>query len=1375
MPVFVDPQTGKKFNNDRPDAGELAAKWGLIPQEQYDQQKPIDDAGEGTGLQSLGEGIERGVGAMAAGIQKVTGFGTAPGLVDNEQGEQLPGGGLGAIQGAYSHEADLRRQAHPLLSGAGEGLGMAPAIAAAGALGAAALPAEIPVVGGAIGGLLGESAAQATQTEYDDAWFQKRPMEASNVAAYTMLFAGGDLLFRGALSGAKRLIFGAEPTATSLGGRNLISEAQGAARDAAPHVAPTGGGGSVGAASATDLVEPFDHAIRTMSDKDAAVLARDANDHLHLVSQDASEAMTRVNQGLSDNLGSQLKYEDFATNAQQWEAPLLERQSKWLDEMTSKGDAIARELTAADSQAAGPRTPQGQRPSAPALDYGNLGRKAAQIIDTFNQRITEETDPARRNYLADSVKKQLDGLTNSIDSSFGVDQVTRTDLKAIIGPFREELRNGLMNPKYWGANAEMQRALNGPWTQLLEHWSKVQNTLLEATGHTAFDQMGAGRITKESTVDRMRALFSKDPRANQEMGKHLAGAFDGLQGLIEARQAHGIANTDGLDAMAGDVRNLMEDWNLATTVGVAQNRVANLKRDPRKWGSLALDLGERLPLVGKPIHVARSLGDAFTDLHLERGKALGNLWDQGYRRFAQNPALQDPSISSNYADWILDALRQRGGNVPVPPAGNMGAPMEAAANVGQGGFRQAAQPAAAEPGMHWTQTAPAESVDDYLRRQQAGRAPAPTQQPPTGSLFDKQTGASAVPDSLRDRVGAGRVDTPDQARAFLGGQNRGQNVSRGAVDAAPTVGGGGSVQMSGGGPGGSGVGVNPESRTSGTIPRDIFTPHVGSVAEGGIFHERLTGPQGKTPGGMFRGTDGVTRYIKADKDAAHSAIEAGNARMYAALGRKVPELQAVQLPSGEHALASEAFGPEWKELDKIPDWSALPKSVRDSYAEGVPVDFIMGNWDVSRNARNIMTDGQSTLMVDPGEAATNAWGTKWYEGNAQHADKELRRGLGYGHGGGEGLIPEPVGTPPHELLRGYAQSEGELRGIMGKGFERAVGVIDQAGGTEAFVREHQPTLAEPEVKRAAAEMTERIAKFKTALPFFAGAVYLAFGPNAKAAEPDRPPPPAQPPLPAYSGALREINKAGDAQIQAFASSMLRKRDPGAGGKTPLALFGGRRSMQDAVEGVRQRLEQIAGDPAALVQTLAGSVGDLWKTHPTVYDALVQKSTEIANYLHANLPARTATTLMDPVGGVVSFDRAWDFAAKFVGAVQPKAAIREVVRGTAPPEMLEALQTNHPELWDGLRAHVLGQVQRLADAGRHIPSEKLARLDRELGMDGQLDPSMSLAVASHFLAAQDAEAQKRQQTGKSGKMPPSSGGSSFRTPLDAINNERANAS
>jgi hypothetical protein len=1189
MPVFIDPRTGETFANVPDEDAERARReFGFVTPEEYRHKQDVEKAGEET---SFGEavtlGAKTGLGAVQGMIEDATGFGTEPGLAED------PGGG--AFPEAYTPESRLKREARPIATGIGQGLAVAPLALAAGA-GAGAVAGGLGA-GAAIGtaaSVLGEAAVEGVVQEYDDAWLEQRPMAVQNVAVNTVLFTGLDFAFRGALKGLG-MALGKKPT-SAIGGRNVVSEAQGAARELVDPV----GARSVGAASADDLAEPFDDAIKQMSDRDAAVLARDADDHLHLIGQDASESFTRLNNGLSDNLGSQLKYEDFATYAAEFEPKMLERQAEWFTTIGEGAEDAARQISE------GP------------YNFGNLGAKASHLISTFTKRIGEETDAGRRLVIGDEFKKRLDSLTMSIDGSFGVDNVTRSELKAFIEPTREALRKGLQNPKLFGGAADLQRSLNDPWHHLLESWRKVQNTLTEATGHVQFDVGGAGRVTRESTVDRMLAIMGKDPRSNQEFGRHLARTLEGVQGLIDARQAHGISKLDGLDEMAGDIRNLMEDWNLASTVGVAKNRVANMKKDPRKWGTLALDVAERLPIVGQPIKVGRTLNDAFTDLHMQQGTPLARVWDSAYKRYALNPAYQDPSVIRNYADWIQESLLNRGGKV-TPPTGSA---------TGAGGI----------PGV--PNMAPANQVERGVASPAVARAQARESQ-------------------------SGRVVIGERAPVA-------KNLSKdeiAAVDSFAT-----------------------DYRAAGML-------------EQGMPDEQILA---QLPEYTSEGLAELRQRMPTLK-AAWRKLSVWNPTS------DKPLVKGMSLTDSEiQSLVSKG------------EWSS-PNSTYATWDPSVARKFAGRNVSQGKRPVLLVYDGVPTAVPSVG-------GVKKYDtlSNAERLGEEMIIPRGITFKVSLGPVEDGVQTIH---LRGPAEGE--------------AGYVNFSGRTGSNF-----SLGD-------------VAKSPMGLVTGAGGVGLAINAAVKARAEEK----ATPPAHAYRDALKEIDTAGAQVVKSLATEALRKKPPKGKDRDPLALFAGKRKIQDAVEEARERLDEIAADPTTLIEQMAGSAGELGRTHPSVYMALTERAAKVAGYLQSVVPQRTATTLLDPVGSPPSFDRSWDFAARFVGATQPRVALREVMRGSAPPEMLEAVQQNWPELWDGFRIEMLGQVQRMHAAGRHMPSEKLRRLDSLLGMGGQLDPSASLEVSQHMLAAQDADAAKRQQqSGQQGGGAAPSGGAaraSLSTPLAAI--------
>jgi hypothetical protein len=1005
------------------------------------------------------------------------------------------------------------------------------------------------------------------------------------------------------------------------------------------------GGGSVGAARAADLEEPFHDAIAQMSDRDAAVLARDADAHLHLTAQDASESFTRLNDGLSNDLGNRLKYEDFSQYAEAFDAPTLERQAKWWTGLSEKADEAARKVNAL---AEGDQT---------ALDFGNLGKKATQTIDDFNRRISDAADPGQRIVLIDDFKKSLDRLTMSIDASRSVDTVTRNELKSLIAPTRETLRKGLENAKLFGGAADLQRSLNSPWHGLLEHWSKVQKALTEETGHVQFDVSGAGRITRESTVERMLAQLGKDPRSNQEFGRHLAGALENIQGLIDARQAHGISRLDGLDALSSDIKNLMEDWNLAQTIGVAKNRAAALAKDPRKWATLALNIGERLPMVGQPIQLARTLGNAFTDLHIQKGTPLAKVWDSAYQRYAINPVFSDPSIVRNYPDWIADSLRNRGGSFTPPTGSAVPAPtVPSMPPANEGAVRGVAQ-----PGL-------------------------------------SATGQAAV----------------DRARARI--QQGGYNAlgSRGGL---PT---------------------DAEGRAAAVT---ALRKQVQDLPDAGSLYDL---PEGSYPSDLVQK---ARRELPADEKKALLSDYTGS---------QYKQIRAALRGEGEHESAPLVQ-------------RALEKLYVPNPTEAGPLYRGMSVSDDALNAAMSQGEFTTSSITSTSSSPIKGMGFARSAGMQGRTDmtpiivrfNKVERGAPVNSGEQEWLLP-PGG---HFRVTGRSKVEDVLMlevEQVGSATDKQMRDLNALGAVDLGALE----------KGSGPNFTlGGVAKSPMGVVTGAGAAGLGLN----AALRDREPEPAPPsPAHAYRDALREVDQAGAQQARSLASEALRMKPPRGKARDPLALFAGKRSIQDAVEETRERLDEIAGDPATLVQQLGGSAGELRKTHPSVYMAVTQKAAQVAGYLQAVIPQRTATTLLDPRGAPVSFDRAWDYAARFVGATQPRAALREVARGTAPPEMVESVAQNWPEVWEPFRVEMVGQVQRMHAAGRHVPSEKLRRLDRLLGLGGQLDPSATLDVTQHMLAAQDAEAQRRQQQAQSGGQAPTGGSAraALSTPLAQISQERA---
>jgi hypothetical protein len=1576
------------------------------------------------------EGAKRGVGLAVDAPRNIAArlFGDKgdekSGLVDETP--HISGASL--FPEAFSEEARLRTKEHPVYEGIGTGLAAAPVAAGvAAATGGLGLGALGPGIAAATASTVTEAAAQ----EYDDAWLEQRPMELKNVAGYTAMFAIGDVLLGGgaklAKAGWEKLGQAAEKRA-ALGGRNLVAEATAKAERAA------GGSGraaqSVGAASAKDLAEPFDDAIAQMSDRDAVVLARDGEDHLHLAARHSADEWTRISKGLSESLGNQLKYEDVAIHTDALKPKQIRAQSEWVRDTVDQALALQEQLKA---------NPKG------GVRYGNAGKQIAEDLESYSRQLMDEPNPAKRFVLADSFKQTLQKRVMQIGGDFNGDRVAKSKLLELLRPLaggtekgeivKGALLEGLENPKYWGRAGDLQKALNEPWHDMLQHWGKIQEKLLEHTGETQFGVMGAGRKVMQGTADRMMAVFQKDPRALEEIGKQLHGVFDGYRRLIEAREAHGLVNKEGLPELQQSLRNLMEDWNLAATVGVARNKVKHAQLDPRRW-SKVLDLLEKTPMgVGGAIGTARKAAETLTgDLNIQKGTALHEVWDRALKRYAKHPSLGDPSISANYSPWMQDSLRARGAPIqggPPPAAGGLfgkGVPQPQApapaAQAAGGGFGEAAAAAAKEHGAKvaggglFALGAGAQSLqggkDDPNRPAQAGagimglglalmfkgksravfwhEAEARGRGLPRGvksaldELFASEEGAvrkAAIAarelpnvqavheqvDSIVQQLASRAQDNPEvmaQAGHFMSDNPQEEveeylrNVTMGefadhaprGLDAAPPhvraiVDKGEELrrdlpdvfekfdrdgrQRVYERQSAAGTAFHDEARSSGH--EEIYVPLAKKAVEEGFQKHNLARRLAEedwdelhdieqdisdwTDDGVVvaemglekhgikevppwmrhyihtgierKVADAIQEYEKTAKFGARAlgtgpfvlrGITDGlkpNAKgaelleiVKAALGSDVNEHGRGVLMTAAERVAHKAMA------DALPT-RAVPPAVLEAAAKDL-VQALAGGASLSdARAAIVRTLSHGAEAVPLTKEAQRAGAEAFYTWS-QYASKELGfsvekaiadyagdfdykniNAYARGHllGPDRALTEDGIATGArasklatklqtaldYAVDQGYTAPGLTYRGVLMNAADLAR--LDAADVVEAhafmssttdphyaweFISNKQQLKNDPSLKRVLFEVVQKngvpcnpaesevllragtrfrrepasgknVARWRlveldtppkvprtlsnpSALPWVAGGVFtlgsLTAADKAHAAEPepgvelpelpDVGPSPEQGPVGAYRDAMRAVNQGGEAIIRQRASAALRGRIPG--GRSALRAFTGRRDLDSAVDAARDAITSLQGNPEGLVDMLAGTTGELGSTHPAVYMALVQKAHALVGYLTPKVPQRTGKTLLDPSGMPPSYDRSVDFAHEVVGALMPTQAMSDIARLDAPAEETASFQQNWPELWEPLRAELLGQVQRRYEAGRPVDGEKLRALDALLQMDGQLDPSASTAVAQQLLTAQEQAPAGGAQQPPSGKGLSGKASSSFKTRLAGAQAENA---
>lgn len=1277
MAVFVDPRSGKVYSNvPDEDAARARGEFGLVTEAEWQAQQTGDAADTKGAFGLIGEGFERGLGhvqdfARSAGWtppipgSDAFGPGSAP-LAPPAEPAPLPAAGAETFPEAFSPEARIRSERHPILTGIGTGLAVAPAAGIAAAAGGALAPGAVPIVGGAVGALGAESAVEGLAQEWDDAWLEQRPFELKRAAANILLFGGGDMLLRGGgkLAG-KALSTLTAPTSTQrLGARNVIAEAQARAGKAANRPATR----SVGAASAQELNDPFDDAIGQMDEASAYTLARDFDDHSFLVARSMADNMTRLNNGLSESLGNQLKLRDFEIAADAWDGSMLERQQEWIDQL----DGMGRDLVEAIELA--------------PVDLGNHGKRVAADITQKLDQIAEAPTPARRLQLLDNFKKTLDRHVMRIAGDWQADAVARGDLLELLEPFtgvtkgeRGFLRESLENPELFGHAADLQKALNKPWHEMLKSWQKVQSLLLEATGEKQFGVMGAGRNVMEGTVERARALIGRDPRELGEIRAHLGRVFDGYQGLIDARQAHGIVEKEGLPELEQSIRDLMEDWNLGATLGAAKAKAAHIQRNPRHWRRI-LDAVEGAPGIGGFLKGARQLHQIAGDLHLPKGTALSNVWDDGLRRYAKHPSLAESPVYASYSPWMQEALRTRGAPIPGPPGGGGGVGQVAkdvgtkVAGVGLIGLgaNEANKPRDPNAPMQaggGAAGAVAAGLSLLLGRRalRLGETLTPM---PKGldrgtkiALFDAES-------EMREAVRLGRdpnVEHYAQRLTAKGAPPEAVNYVRKVGDLA----------------------VENKKRVDALPAADKD------------WNWQRTGEQ----------KDAVWKLHQAKREAAAALTPEERYALSEYVGNAYQRYRLVESEIPDDELMAEFNLP----IQGIEEAKSSIPSLR-SAGEKLAIEKPTQYGTLYRGMS--VPDGALAELLSKDDFVTHSTAsTSWDPDTAmsfalRDAHPVMLR-INKLDGGGLAM-----NTTEEELL--------VPRGARFKVTGRSRGAT-QGGDQLIIIDLEQKGRANPKDLQDAGVLA--------AILGIGGAAAAATrAKDARAA--DRPvgPSPESGPATLYREAMRGINDGGTSVVRQKASAALRRTPPR--GRPPLRAFTGRRSLDAAVDDARAALSELQGDPSALVETLAANLGDLPRTHPSVYMALTEKATQIVGYLSARAPQRVGQTLLDPEGFPPSQDRSLDFAYEVVGATMPEQAMGDIARLDIPPEELASFQANWPELWEPYRLELLGQTMRRAEAGRPVDAEKLRQLDALLGMNGQLDPSGSAEVAQHMLTSQE---------------------------------------
>lgn len=157
MPIFIDPKTGQKYQNDREDASENAKKYGFLTEDEYRKEQ------ESGTLRSYATAAATAIPAAAARVSEAYQSVANSGVGAPVQGRKTPTAEE-IIPSAFTQQAVEAREAHPYLTGAVAAIPAVAASVAAAPLAATGLAATVGTEA-LIGATLGSAAQAAVENK----------------------------------------------------------------------------------------------------------------------------------------------------------------------------------------------------------------------------------------------------------------------------------------------------------------------------------------------------------------------------------------------------------------------------------------------------------------------------------------------------------------------------------------------------------------------------------------------------------------------------------------------------------------------------------------------------------------------------------------------------------------------------------------------------------------------------------------------------------------------------------------------------------------------------------------------------------------------------------------------------------------------------------------------------------------------------------------------------------------------------------------------------------------------------------------------------------------------------------------------------------
>lgn len=221
-----------------------------------------------------------------------------------------------------------------------------------------------------------------------------------------------------------------------------------------------------------------------------------------------------------------------------------------------------------------------------------------------------------------------------------------------------------------------------------------------------------------------------------------------------------------------------------------------------------------------------------------------------------------------------------------------------------------------------------------------------------------------------------------------------------------------------------------------------------------LLHEKLSNAKGSNPGGMYKGSDGVTRYVKFYRDKGQGRAEAAANSIYNDLGISAPKSQI--FGTGDYAHQIIKGG---STLESV----GVTKENAREVLKGFAADVLVGNWDaVGLTYDNILMNEGKASRLDNGASFTY---------RAQGGSKPnalLNKTTEY-----EGFFNPAINREYAKLTKiaGYTSAD-EIPDIKSQ-VSKIVSLQHSSGGWANYLKSKAPYLSDHESTQFAAMLTAR--------------------------------------------------------------------------------------------------------------------------------------------------------------------------------------------------------------------------------------------------------------------------------------------------------------